>query len=89
MLLQNFWLESDSSTFLYFFLSHHLKLSEIIVEYSKEIIYSTKYISEIATTKTITIEKKIEDLMLDIEESNKDTQDGRRETEGKTTSRKW
>ena len=34
-------------------------MREIIVEYSKEIIYSTKYISEVATNKTITTEKQL------------------------------
>ena len=45
-------------------------VSETLI--NKEIIYSTKHITEMAITKTKTMEEIITDLLLSMKESNKD-----------------
>ena len=47
-----------------------MEVSETLI--NKKIIYSTKHITEIAITKTKTMEEIITDLLLSMKESNKD-----------------
>ena len=47
-----------------------MRVSETLI--NKKIIYSTKHITEMAITKTKTMEKIITDLLLSMKESNKD-----------------
>ena len=47
-----------------------MEVSETLI--NKKIIYSTKHITEMAITKTKTMEEIITDLLLSMKESNKD-----------------
>ena len=59
-------------------MNHNTSVPEILI--NKKIVYSIEHLSEMTITETKTIEETITDLIVDMEESSKDTT----ETQGKT-----